>query len=150
MDNSNKNKYKLLGEPHGTAVAKLKKAILFQLIQETGKDVCYRCYEKIEHVNDLSIEHKESWQYSSNPREFFYDLNNISFSHVKCNRPINTNVPHYGSRGENCYYSKLSKNDVGEIRNLLESGYTAVEISKKYNINKTAIGKIKRKETWKD
>ncbi|MBP7540882.1 MAG: hypothetical protein KA802_13235 [Saprospiraceae bacterium] len=33
----------------------------------------------------FSIEHKVSWLNSNNPVELYFDLNNISFSHLSCN-----------------------------------------------------------------
>lgn len=72
-----------LGMPIGTANARLKKSILFSLLQETGKNVCFRCGNEITSVDDLSIDHKEWWE-NVNP-ELFWDLNNIAFSHLKCN-----------------------------------------------------------------
>ena len=85
MDNSNRRKYELLGEPFGTANNKLHKAILFQMVQKLSLDICFRCGTKIEKVSDLSIEHKNSWQISPNPIVAFFDLDNIAFSHLKCN-----------------------------------------------------------------
>jgi len=85
MNNSTKRKNDLLGEPYGTANAKLKKAILFGLLQELEKDVCFQCGNKIENISELSIEHKEPWMSSKNPITSFYDLTNISFSHLSCN-----------------------------------------------------------------
>lgn len=76
----------LLGQPHGTAVHKLRKKLLFSFAQETGRDVCYRCHKLIESVDTFSIEHKESWQLAKNPIESFFDLNNIAYSHLDCNR----------------------------------------------------------------
>jgi len=85
MDNSSKRKTKLLGEPFGTASGKLRKAILFSLLQETKKDICYRCNKKIDIIEELSIEHMESWELAKDPIKAFYDLKNISFSHLHCN-----------------------------------------------------------------
>ncbi len=79
------NKSAFLGMPHGTAVARLRKLILFQLVQKCNEDICFRCGDKIKSVEDLSIEHKEPWENIS--LELFWDLNNIAFSHLKCNRP---------------------------------------------------------------
>jgi hypothetical protein len=85
MNDSNKKKNELLGESYGTANGKLKKAILFQLLIETNKDGCFQCGNKIENIEELSVEHKIPWMSAENPIESFYDLNNISFSHLKCN-----------------------------------------------------------------
>lgn len=83
----NKLKSEFLGMPHGTATHKLRKMILFRLVKETKQDVCFRCKTKITSINELSIDHKEPWENSS--VELFWDLNNIAFSHLKCNRPHN-------------------------------------------------------------
>ena len=81
----NEKKSKQLGIPFGTASNQLRKKILFQLVQETGRDTCYKCNNIIENVSELSIEHKETWLDSKNPVELFFDLNNIAFSHLSCN-----------------------------------------------------------------
>ena len=69
----------------GKANAKLRKMILFDLVKECNKDICYRCKKRIDKIEDLSIEHKIAWLDSANPRELFFDLNNIAFSHLDCN-----------------------------------------------------------------
>lgn len=82
---SNEKKNKQLNMPHGTATQKLRKMILFKLVQELNLDWCYQCGKKIENIENLSIEHKEPWLDSENPKRLFFDLNNIAFSHLKCN-----------------------------------------------------------------
>lgn len=81
--NCNEKKAKKLGMPLGTAQARLRKMILFQLVQETGKDICFKCGKKIELLEDLSIEHKIPWLHVN--ISLFWDLNNIAFSHLSCN-----------------------------------------------------------------
>jgi hypothetical protein len=81
---SNK-KSQFLGIPHGTAVARLRKSILFSLVRRLNEDYCFRCSNKIDDVKDLSIEHKQPWENIS--VELFWDLDNIAFSHLKCNVP---------------------------------------------------------------
>jgi hypothetical protein len=71
--------------PYGTATQKLRKMILFKLVQELDLDWCYQCGNKIENIKNLSIEHKKPWLDSDNPIENFFNLNNIAFSHLKCN-----------------------------------------------------------------
>lgn len=47
--------------------------------------------------------------------------------------------------------AKLTKDDVLEIIELLLSKkYTNIEIAKRYNVNEETIGRIKRKQSWKD
>ena len=76
----------ILGMPHATAACQLKKQLLFQLVQETDKDCCYRCGSKIESVEELSVEHKEAWRKATDPVAAFWDLTNIAYSHLDCNR----------------------------------------------------------------
>lgn len=83
MDNYNKNKNDFLGMPYGTACNRLRKQILFSLLKETKKDICFQCGERIEKVNELSVEHKRPWLNEN--VELFWDLDNIAFSHLSCN-----------------------------------------------------------------
>lgn len=86
LTNSNKKKSKQLGMAHGTACGILRKQILFAAIQQLGQDVCYRCEEKIESIDEFSIDHKTPWLDADDPHDLFFDLDNIAFSHLKCNR----------------------------------------------------------------
>jgi hypothetical protein len=85
MDKQNAKKYAQLGEPQGTAANRLRKMILFSLLVEVGRDACYRCEQKIERVEELSVEHKAAWLDSPDPKGLFFDLKNIAFSHLRCN-----------------------------------------------------------------
>ena len=85
MSNTNKAKAEQLGMPWGTAANRLRKQILFALLVRYGDNTCYRCGEEINDVSDLTVEHKEPW-FNVDP-ELFWDLDNIAFSHAKCNRP---------------------------------------------------------------
>ncbi|HRZ18554.1 MAG TPA: hypothetical protein P5136_00660 [Methanofastidiosum sp.] len=78
-------KKKQFGIPLGTASGRLKKQILFKLVQEANKDICYHCKKRITKIEDFSIEHKINWMYSKNPKKLFFDLENIAFSHLSCN-----------------------------------------------------------------
>jgi hypothetical protein len=83
--NSNQRKARFLGMPHGTAAGKLRKNILFHLLKKHNENVCERCKTLIESVDDLSIEHIKPWENVS--VDLFWDLENIAFSHLHCNRP---------------------------------------------------------------
>ena len=85
MDNGNIKKNEQLGIPHGTANSKLKKILLFNLVKKLNLDVCFQCGKKIESLEEFSIEHKIPWLDSEDPQKLFYDLNNIAYSHLKCN-----------------------------------------------------------------
>ena len=81
----NIKKNEQLGMPHGTASNRLKKTIMFELLKEAGKNICFQCGEYIENESDLSIEHKIPWLDSENPVDLFFDLGNVAFSHLSCN-----------------------------------------------------------------
>lgn len=82
---SNENKTRTLGIPFGTACGRLRKNILFHLLTRLKENVCFKCSQAIEKVDDLSIEHKTPWENRS--ADLFWDLNNIAFSHLRCNVP---------------------------------------------------------------
>lgn len=69
----------------GKASHILRRKVLFSLVQKLNEDICFRCKKKILNASELSIEHKEDYLDSSNPIELFFDLDNITFSHIKCN-----------------------------------------------------------------
>ena len=91
---SNANKAELLGMPFGTATHTLRKVLLFKFVQRAGEANCYRCGDWIFDIKDLTVEHKEPWGSAKDPVEAFFDLDNIAFSHMKCN---------YGARRENTH-----------------------------------------------
>jgi hypothetical protein len=83
--NSNQSKAKTLGMPAGTAAGRLRKLILFDLLQRHKENICSRCLKLIETADELSIEHLLPWEGIS--ADLFWDLKNIAFSHMACNRP---------------------------------------------------------------
>ena len=85
MNKSNKKKSDQLGIPFGTAMGRLRKKILFELVKQLDQDVCCRCGDKIETTKEFTIDHKKAWLDSEDPQKLFSDLNNIAFSHLKCN-----------------------------------------------------------------
>ena len=48
-----------LGMPHGTAANRLRKMVMFHLLQKHGENICFQCGEKIATADELSIEHKQ-------------------------------------------------------------------------------------------
>lgn len=59
--------------------------LLFSLAGRLGLLTCFRCGRPVEDVGDLSIDHKVSWQGNEDPSATFFDMENIAFSHSKCN-----------------------------------------------------------------
>lgn len=94
MGKANNKKTKALGMSIGTASNRLRKMILFSLVCELKRDICYQCGGKIILVSDLSIEHKKPWLQADNPRESFFDLGNIAFSHLSCNSAAGAGLAH--------------------------------------------------------
>lgn len=74
-----------LGMTYGKANNILRKSILFHLAGRCGMTQCFQCGKEIEHVDDFSIEHKETWLDSVDPVGLYFDLDNIAFSHADCN-----------------------------------------------------------------
>ena len=77
-------KTKQLGMNPSTASARLVKDILWSLIVQTEQDKCCKCGEHMSR-DTFSIEHIEPWLHSEKPLQLYFDLNNISFSHLTCN-----------------------------------------------------------------
>ena len=100
---SNKRKDGLLGQPHGTANNKLRKMLVYSLAQSCGRDICYRCEKKIDSIDEFSIDHIKPWQAAASPKESFFDLSNVAFSHMRCN--LDSRVPknqnHYKTHCKN-------------------------------------------------
>lgn len=74
-----------LGKSAGAANNQLRKQLLFKYVQAVGDHFCFKCEAEIETVDDFSIEHKLPWE--GRDAALFWDLDNIAFSHVRCNRP---------------------------------------------------------------
>lgn len=70
---------------YGTAQHRLRKLVLFDLLKRHNENSCFRCGHTIEGADELSIEHKQPWLDAS--AKLFWDLSNIAFSHLRCNRP---------------------------------------------------------------
>ena len=147
-ENMNKKSIKL-GMSHSTANYRLLKMILFMLLKELNKDVCYRCNKKIENIKELSIEHKIAWLNAKNSKELFFDLNNIAFSHNICNCKHTTKPKHQPWLiGENNPCAKLNQTKVNDIRKLLNKKETLRSIAKKYGVVHQVILRIKQGKNW--
>ena len=114
----NKVKAAQLGMPIGTASNRLRKAVLFSLVVETGKNTCFQCGEVITDSENLSIEHKSPWLHGESPVDKFFDLANVAFSHRSCNssarrgrkdvKPCGTHAAYCrGCRCVNCRKARL-------------------------------------------
>ena len=151
--NSTEKKNMQLGMPLGTASARLRKKILFSLLKENKKNICYQCGKPIESEDELSIEHKIPWLDSSNPKELFFSLDNIAFSHLVCNvkaarHPVTIKITHQERVANGRHHlCKLAKSQVSEIRSL-SSVMKGVEIARKYGVSKHTIYRILKGKTF--
>jgi hypothetical protein len=89
MSRTNEVKAAQLGMPLGTAVARLRKKIVFSFAQRLGEDICFKCGLRIERIEHFTVEHKKPWLHVD--VNLFWDLTNIAFSHSWCNRPDRPN-----------------------------------------------------------
>lgn len=108
-----------LGVKTGKAQGILFKSLLYSFVVETKRDRCIRCGKLIEKREDLSIDHIEPWIHSDNPKKKYYSVENVGYSHKKCNRPYLTkehlfkNLDSYKKSWYNIIVSKI-KNKKGE------------------------------------
>lgn len=100
-----------------TASHRLVKDILYSLIVKTEQNNCFLCGFPMSR-DTFSIEHKIPWMGSEDPSKLYFDLENISFSHIKCNIGA-ARKPHkvYDSKNEanaasgRRVYARLSKEE---------------------------------------
>jgi len=86
MGESNK-KGEQLGMNFSTACHRLRMRLLFKYIVKAGDNICFRCGEEIERAEDMSMDHKIAWMNNGlNSADLFWNLDNIAFSHKRCNR----------------------------------------------------------------
>lgn len=76
-------KSKALGMSFSTADYRLKKLILFNLLAKNHENMCFRCGQRIETADELTVDHKHPWL--DVDVALFWDMDNIAFSHSRCN-----------------------------------------------------------------
>ena len=120
--NGNKKKDTQLGMAHGTASNRLRKMLLFKYVVSCGDNKCFQCGKVIDNIENFSIEHKVAWLNTENPVKLFFDLDNVSFSHLSCNiasgtkmekQPINHGTQSgykKGCRCHACYDAQVAHN----------------------------------------
>jgi hypothetical protein len=81
----NKNRQQKLGAQRKNLTCTLTRKLLFKVLQQTNLNICWVCKEKIETLQDFSLDHRVEWGSSENPRETFTNPDNIEFAHRDCN-----------------------------------------------------------------
>lgn len=148
MNKQNLKRQEQLGLPFGTASQKLRKLIMFDLVKQLGKDKCYQCGKPIESVEEFSIEHKEPWLHSEDPKKLFFSLENIAFSHRKCNcaaARVNTEGSKLAQqqliREGKHKWCKLSESEIKEIKRLGKD-MRQCDLARKFGVSKFTIYRI--------
>lgn len=109
-----------LGMNPGTASQRLVKDLLWNFIKTTGKENCCKCGESMTR-DTFSIEHVIPWLDSINPIELYFDIENIGYSHLKCNitdirrrKAVCGTVWKYG-KGCRCEPCKLARRERSKL-----------------------------------
>ena len=121
MISRDKKKKQLEMDP-GTASHRLRGDIMFSFLVRLGYK-CFRCGEDLTRKS-FSIDHVKPWLDSGDPVEAFFNLNNVSFSHKKCNYELSRGSRKYFSeeelrmakRKQNREYRKRHKETCKELR----------------------------------
>lgn len=80
----------MLGEKLSTAKSRLNKLLMYELAKKCNMGTCFRCGGPIENIEEFTIDHKESWLLSDEPAKLFYSIENLAFSHARCNYEAGT------------------------------------------------------------
>lgn len=77
-------KAKQLGMNPSTASHRLVKDLLWNFVETTGQSACCKCGEPMSRET-FSIEHVTPWLDSEDPVGLYFNLGNVSYSHLRCN-----------------------------------------------------------------
>ena len=125
----------------GKAANLLRRKIMFDLIKKCDMHYCHKC-GKLMREDNFSIEHKDEWMYSADPVTSYFNLDNIAFSHSRCNRSTRGLVRF----GKDAKFKGIHKNEslnrkriwqanvwVNGKRNFIGSFVTQEEAAKAYD-----------------
>ncbi len=167
MSTARKKYEQQLGMDLGTAQHRLRKKVLFSLMEASYGTKCFRCRQELT-VDDFTLDHRVAWRNSSEATDKFWDLGNIEWSHSVCNTQASRS--HNGllefcknghklsgrnvrksSRGRECRACNLErwhKSNRARDRKILrlgKQGLSCREISKRVNISHVTVWKILKK-----
>jgi hypothetical protein len=108
-DNYTQRKAQQLGMSFSTARSQLVKILMFEMLKRLDENICFKCRKIIDNIEELSIEHKQPWV-DIDP-QLFWDLDNIAFSHNKCNRPDRPYKVYENEKARNRALYNRIKND---------------------------------------
>ena len=96
-----------LGMNPSTAAHRLRKMVLFELLRNQERNRCFQCGEIIKNMENLSLEHKVPWLDGDDPAGLFFDLDNVAYSHLKCN--VGARRAKTGPQTDHGTFSRYSK-----------------------------------------
>ena len=79
-----KSKSLALGMNFSTARQKLTRDLLWREIVRSGQNICHMCGQEMSR-DDFHISHIDPWMDSDSPSDSFFDLDNVSYAHARCN-----------------------------------------------------------------
>jgi HNH endonuclease len=126
-----KQKNDFLGENFSTATARLKRNLMFQMAQRLGLDSCFRCHNSIQTAEEISVDHKEPWLYVS--KELFWNLNNLAFSHKRCNTTDRKEL----NKANNTRQNPVGKNWCGRCKRFRLIKYFGIKRSSNDGLSST-------------
>jgi hypothetical protein len=78
------SKEQQLGDSQGNARNRLQSLLIVDLLNRLKINSCHRCGDAIT-PDSLSFDHIQQWMSASDPVASFYSMDNIAFSHLRCN-----------------------------------------------------------------
>lgn len=91
----------------GNPAWKLIRCILFDLVKKREINICSKCKESIDNVDEMTLAHIKPWRKTDKRegnKELFWDLENIAIEHPWCNLPDDiTNQNGYRGIHKNVY-----------------------------------------------
>ncbi len=131
-------KSRQLGENYSSASNKLRRKIMFSLIQECNKNRCHRCGKPMTE-SDFSIDHKKAWQNSANPKDLFWSMKNISFSHLRCNVGAAKMIPRTKGARMRSY---IEDDEAFLIQKKRAKGATLRSLAEQHCVSHRTIGRV--------
>lgn len=112
---------------------KLVNMLIIKMLDELGENQCFRCKQRIEIPEDLSLDHSEGWRNADTKeksQELFWNLEKLFASHKHCNTPDH-------NRGKNSNgYIGVTKNvykNTGNIQYVAELAKDSIEYKLGYS-----------------
>ena len=107
----------------------LKKMLMYDFAKKLQLHFCYRCNLEICNFKDISIDHVINYLHSSDPRKYFFDVNNIKFSHIRCN------IKHKGCSTRKSYFQYTQSKGKTQFKGVIIGGKDPNKFIANFSIN---------------